>query len=123
MDHATLRWILTQPHLTVHQMDILTVLLHFHWEVKHIPGVKNQVADALSHHPDFQREPFNLIALEATAAREWIVDIKAGIFDDEWFEPIAHSFANPCSPPPCHTLHPQRTQIVGVSTTVLFGRE
>jgi len=52
-DHATLRWILTQPHLTVRQMDILTVLQNFDREVKHIPGVKNQVADAMSRRPDF----------------------------------------------------------------------
>jgi hypothetical protein len=51
-DHATLCWIVTQPHLTVRQMDILTVLENFDWEVKYIPGVRNQVADASSHHPD-----------------------------------------------------------------------
>jgi len=40
-DHATLRWIITQPHLPVHQIDILTVLPSFDWEVKQIPGVEN----------------------------------------------------------------------------------
>jgi len=54
--HATLRWILTQPHLTICQMDILTVLQNVVWEVKHIPGVKNKVPDPLSHRPDFQPE-------------------------------------------------------------------
>jgi len=54
MDHATVRWILKQPHLTVRQMDILTVIQKCDWEVKHIPGVKNQVADALSRRPDFR---------------------------------------------------------------------
>jgi len=55
-DHATLRWILTQPQLTVRQMDILTVLQNFYWEVKHILGVKNQVADTLSRRPVFRWE-------------------------------------------------------------------
>ena len=54
-DQATLCWILTQPHLPIHQMDILTVLHNADWEVKHIPGVENQVADTLSRRPDFQR--------------------------------------------------------------------
>ena len=89
-DHATLCGIVTQPHLTVRQMDILTVLHTFEWEVKHIPGVKNQVADTLSRHPDFRRERCNVMAMEVTAAGEWIEDFKAGIVDDEWFGPIAH---------------------------------
>ena len=102
-DHATLRWILTQPHLTVRQMDILTVLQNFDWEVKHIPGVKNQFAAALSRRPDFRRERCNVMAMEVSAAKEWIEDIKASIVDDEWFGPIAHSLANPSPRPPPST--------------------
>jgi hypothetical protein len=52
-DHATLRWILTQPHLTIRQMDSLTVRQNFAWEIDHIPGVENLVADTLSRRPDF----------------------------------------------------------------------
>jgi len=102
-NHATLRWILTQPHLTVRQMDILTVLQNFDWEVKHIPDVKNQVADALSRRPDFRQKQCNIMAMEVTAAGEWIEDIEAGIVDDEWFGPIAHSLANPSPGPPPST--------------------
>jgi len=100
-DHATLRWILTQPHLTVRQMDILTVLQNFHCEVKHILGVKIQVADAVFRCPDIRQERCNPMALGLTAAGEWVDDIKAGIIDDEWFGPIAHCLANPspCPPP------------------------
>jgi hypothetical protein len=36
-------------------MDILTVLHNLDWEVKHILGVKMQVADVLSCHPDFRQ--------------------------------------------------------------------
>ena len=102
-DHAILRWIRTQLHVTVRQMDILTVLKNFDWEVKHIPGVKNQVADTLYGHPDFQREYSSLLALEVTATGEWVDDIKVGIIDDEWFGPIAHCLANPSPHPPPST--------------------
>ena len=105
MDHATLGWILTQPHLTVRQMDILTVLQNVGREVKHIPCVKNQMADAMSHHPDCRWERCNSLPQEVTAAREWIDDMEAGIVDDEWFGPIARSLANPRpSPPPSTAL-------------------
>jgi len=110
-DHATLRWILTQPHLPVCQMDILTVLQNFDWEVKHIPGVKNQVVDALSCHPDFRRERCNVMAMVVPAAGEWIEDIKAGIVDDEWFGPIAHCLADPSPHPPPSTASPKERKL------------
>ena len=94
-DHATLRQIITQPHLPVRQLDILMVLHNFDWEVKHILGVKNQVADAVSHLPDSCWERCNLISLEVTAAGDWFHDIKEGMVDDEWFGSIAHSLAKP----------------------------
>jgi len=71
-------------------MDILTVLQTFDWEVKHVQGVKIQVADILSRSSDFCRQWNSLMALEGTAAGEWIDNIKVGIVDDEWFGPIAH---------------------------------
>jgi hypothetical protein len=43
------------------------------------------------------------MAMEVTAAGEWIEDIKAGIVDNEWFGPIAHSLANPSPRPPPST--------------------
>jgi len=98
-DHATLRRILTQPHLTIQQMDILTILQHFDSEVKYILGVKNQVTDAFSRLLYFHRERCNLMALEVSAAGEWIDDGRAGIVDDEWFGPIAGSFTNPSQCP------------------------
>jgi transposase InsO family protein len=121
-DHATLRWILTQPHLTVRQMDILTVLQNFDWEVKHIPGIKNQVADALSRRPDFRRERCNLMALEVTAAGEWIDDIKAGIIEDEWFGPIAHFLADPSQRPPPPTASAKERKL-WVSTQRFYLEE
>jgi hypothetical protein len=55
-DHATLRHILTQPHLTIRQMDALAILQNYDYTVRHLPGAKNQAADALSRRPDHRRE-------------------------------------------------------------------
>jgi hypothetical protein len=41
-DHATLRHILTQPHLTIRQMDALSILQNYDYEVKHLPGAKTR---------------------------------------------------------------------------------
>jgi len=75
-------------------MDILTVLQNFSWEVKNIPGVKNQVVDWSSHCADFWWEQCNSISLEVTVARESVEDIKQGIIDDKWFVPIKCFLAN-----------------------------
>jgi len=122
-DHATLRWILTQPHLTVRQMDILTVIQNFDWEVKHIAGVKNQVVDTLSRSPNLWRERCNVMAMEGTAAGEWIEDIKAGYSWRRMVWAYCTFLGLPKSLPPAIHLVRKRTQIMGVSTTILFGRE
>jgi len=98
-DHVPLNWILTQPHLTMHRMDIPMVLQHIDWEVKLILGVQNQVRDMLSRHPTFTWERRNWITLEVPAAGEWIDDIKPGIVHEEWFGTIADFLASP-SPHP-----------------------
>jgi len=84
----------------------------FTWEVKHIPGVKNQVADALSSRPDFRREQCNVMAMKVTAAGEWMEDIKVGIVDDEWLRPIAHSLANPSPHPPPSTASAKERKLL-----------
>jgi hypothetical protein len=43
------------------------------------------------------------MAMEVSAAREWIQNIKSGIVNDEWFGPIVHSLANPSPRPPPFT--------------------
>ena len=55
----------------------------------------------MSCHQDFRRERCNILALEVTAAGEWVDDSRAGIIDNKWFGPIAHCLANssPCLPP------------------------
>jgi len=106
-----MHWILIQPHLTVRQIDILTVPQIFVYEVKHILGVKDQVADAVSPLPDSWRERCNLCALEVTAAAEWVADMTAGIIDDEQFGPIAGSLANPSSRPLPSTASPKEHKL------------
>jgi len=119
-DHATLHWILTQPHLTIRQMDILTVLQNCDWEVKHVLGVKNQVTDMLSRRLDFQRQRCNVMAMEVTAAGELIEDIKVGIVDDKWFRPMVHSLGNSSPHPlPCTASAKEWPTVV----TWRFGKE
>ena len=99
-DDRTLHWILTQPHLMIGQIDILTVLGIFNVEVMQILGVKNHIVDTLSHRLDFGQERCNVMALDVSAAREWIDDIKAGIVYDEWFGSIKQIFTNRSHRPP-----------------------
>jgi hypothetical protein len=54
------------------------------------------------------------MAQEVTAARERIEDIKAGIIDDEWFGPIAHSLTNR-SPRPLPSTAPAKDHKLWVS--------
>jgi hypothetical protein len=54
------------------------------------------------------------MAQEVTAARERIEDIKAGIIDNEWFGPIAHSLTNP-SPRPLPSTAPAKERKLWVS--------
>jgi hypothetical protein len=99
-DHATLRHILTQPHLTIRQMDALAVLQNYDYTVKHLPGAKNQAADALSRRPDHRRERVMLTrcrVMEETAqtASEWLNDIRQGLLIDPYFGPIIELLNNP----------------------------
>jgi hypothetical protein len=48
MDHKGLEWITTQKKLLPHQARWLEVLTDFDFEIIHIPGQMNQLADALS---------------------------------------------------------------------------
>jgi hypothetical protein len=114
-DHATLRHILTQPHLTIRQMDALAILQNYDYAVKHLPGAKNQAADALSRRPDHRRERVMLAnalpvgdsepavlrtrcrLMEETAhtASEWLDDIRQGLLVDPYFGPIVELLKSP----------------------------
>jgi hypothetical protein len=68
----------------------------------------------LSGRPDFRRKGCNVVALEVTAGGDWIEDIEAGIIDDEWFGPIAHSLAIP-NPHPLPTTASEKEHKLWVS--------
>ena len=51
-DHASLRYLQTQPNLSRRQARTLDFLSQFDFTVVHVPGKSNVVADALSRRPD-----------------------------------------------------------------------
>ena len=51
-DHASLRYLQTQPNLSRRQARTLDFLSSFDFDVVHVPGKRNVVADALSRRPD-----------------------------------------------------------------------
>jgi len=92
------------------------------WEVMHIPGVKNQVADTSSCRPDFCWERCPALVLEVTAAGEWIDDMKADIVDDKLYGPIAHSLPNPSPCPPPSTASTKEPKLwVSAQRFILEG--
>jgi len=54
---------------------------YFHYEIKYWPGARNQVADALSHRPDYRDEEMGLQTMtydtqeKEVEAHEWEVDL------------------------------------------------
>lgn len=104
-------------------MDILTVLQYFEFEVKHIPGLTNSVPDGFSRCPDFRQEWCQAMAPDLTTAGDWMEDMKVGIINDEWFGSMEHSLDDRSPRLLPSTAYAKKTQIMGVSSTILVGRE
>jgi hypothetical protein len=57
-DHASLRYLQTQPHLSGRLVRWAEFLQEYDFSIAHIPGKSNVVADALSRRADFMAPPF-----------------------------------------------------------------
>ena len=94
INHVTLSWIFTKPHITIYLMDMQMVTQNNGWEDKCMLGIWNYVMDVKFPHLDFWGTHWNLIGLQIPAAGKWIDDVKTHIIDDEWFGLIVHFSAN-----------------------------
>ena len=64
-DHSSLRWILSQPDLTVIRQRWLAVLSQFQMtEISHVAGKDNVVADALSRYPEMAGQSYDHLLSE-----------------------------------------------------------
>jgi transposase InsO family protein len=55
-DHHSLQWLNTQPHLSGRQSRWVEKLSELEFQLKHLPGKENKVADALSRRADYEEE-------------------------------------------------------------------
>ena len=69
-DHASLRWINSQPTLTGRQARWVETLQMFDLEILHKPGKANVVADALSRRPDHKLCSISTISSAAALIRQ-----------------------------------------------------
>ena len=93
-DHAPLRFWKTQRDLSKRQIRWLDFLCDFDFDIKHIPGVTNTAADALSRYPYAQNQQPPEPAEEVNAIVTIEIDpsikqkIQKGYEDDTFFVPI-----------------------------------
>ena len=83
-DHRSLEYFDTQPHMSKRQSRWMELLSDYDYDVKHIPGEKNTVADALSRYAFTATEPTTIIAgmSETTLSKGIVESIKAGYTAD-----------------------------------------
>jgi len=86
-DHAPLKYWKTQRDLSKRQIRWLDFLCDFDFDIKHIPGITNTAADALSRYPYAQRDELNTLSTVVIDHTE-IENIKKAYPDDAFFKPI-----------------------------------
>ena len=86
-DHAPLKYWKTQRDLSKRQARWLDFLCDFDFDIKHIPGITNTAADALSRYPYAQREELNILSTVVIDHTE-IEKIKKAYYEDAFFKPI-----------------------------------
>ena len=79
-DHKSLKWIFTQPHLSMRQCRWVEFLQEFTFEIKVRPGKENQAADALSR---------RVVTLAISLANSTFPkEIQQEVLLDEFFGPL-----------------------------------
>ena len=89
-DHAPLTHWKTQKDLSARQIRWNEVLSRFDAEIRHIPGITNSAADALSRYPYVQsKEDLSVCAISTVEFDETILgDVKKCYKDDSLFGPV-----------------------------------
>ena len=92
-DHAPLRFWKTQRDLSKRQIRWLDFLCDFDFDIKHIPGITNTAADALSRYPYAQNQPLEPEQINAVMTIEIDSSVKQkiqrGYKEDTFFIPIS----------------------------------
>ena len=83
-DHAPLQHWKTQRMLSRRQLRWLDFLAEFDFDIRHIPGITNTAADALSRYPFAQVNTVFTVELDA----EILNQIQDGYKDDTFFGPV-----------------------------------
>lgn len=98
-DHASLRYLSTQPHLSPRQIRWSEFLQQFDLEVGYKPGRLNTVADALSRRPDHQASSSspphlgNLVISTPTIAADLLAQIRSSYCSDPFCQSLLDSDA------------------------------
>lgn len=85
-DHASLKYLATQPTLSHRQARWLEKLAEFNYEIEYTPGPLNVLPDALSRRPDY-----NLATISEsipTIGQDLLNSIRSNIANDKDFGPI-----------------------------------
>ena len=82
-DHASLRYLQTQPNLSRRQARWMELLAQYNFEIVYQPGKFNTVADALSRRPDYQ-----LNALSYSLQSEFLDKIKDAYKNDDTYKNV-----------------------------------
>lgn len=90
-DHATLRYIQSQPSLSRRQARWMETLQQYDFDVEYIPGKTNVVADALSRRPDLQIQEVSSLDITPAIKKE----INQTLENDDDLGPIFRALRSP----------------------------